>query len=126
MTTAQNIFSNLPVGDPFGFYQDGKTNYGKVIELLDFKREDVSRATHTPLASIRLDRLPREVQERIEEWAYAYTLVASHFKDVHKTVLWFKMPNPLLGNLSPRDMIRFSRYKKLIKFIQSSLSENVR
>jgi hypothetical protein len=39
-------------------------------------------------------------------------------------MLWFKVPNPLLGDVAPRDMIRFGRYKKLLKFIQSALEEN--
>jgi hypothetical protein len=46
--------------------------------------------------------------------------------DVRKTVLWLTLPNPMLGNVSPRDMIRFGRYKRLSKFIANALSENRR
>jgi hypothetical protein len=43
---------------------------------------------------------------------------------VHKTELWFRLPNPLLGNVSPRDMIRYGRYETMRDFIYTSLSEN--
>jgi hypothetical protein len=38
--------------------------------------------------------------------------------------LWFKTPNPLLGDIAPRDMIRIGRFKKLRQFILQALSEN--
>lgn len=124
---AHDIFSNMPDTDRLGFFANGKTDYQKVIETMGFKREDISRATGHSLASIRFDdRIPQELQDRIAEWANLYSLVAEHFKDAAKAVLWFKVPNPLLGNITPRDMIRFGRYKKLLKFIQNSLDENVR
>jgi hypothetical protein len=31
--------------------------------------------------------------------------------------LWFKTRNPLLGDISPRDMIRLGRFERLRKFI---------
>ena len=70
--------------------------------------------------------MPGELKERIIEWANAINLVGSYFKDIKKTMLWFQVPNPLLGNYSPRDLIRLGRFKKLIKFIQSALDENSR
>ena len=33
--------------------------------------------------------------------------------DVNRAALWFRLPNPLLGDVSPRDMIRYGRYAKL-------------
>jgi len=44
--------------------------------------------------------------------------------DVAKTALWFRLPNPLLGDLSPRDMIRYGRYAKLQQFVVEALAEN--
>lgn len=70
--------------------------------------------------------MPNELKERITEWAIALNLVAGFFKDEKKTVLWFSMPNPLLGGMSPRDMIRVGRFKKLLKFIHNDLDENQR
>ena len=63
-------------------------------------------------------------QDRIQEWAVALNLVAQFFRDEQKTVLWFKTPNPLLGDIAPRDMIRIGRFKKLRQFILQALSEN--
>ena len=70
--------------------------------------------------------MPKELQERVQEWAVALALVAQYFKNEQKTVLWFKTPNPLLGNITPRDMIRVGRFKKLRLFILDALSENER
>ncbi len=80
------------------------------------------------MSSVRYDeKIPTELHERIKEWAILLNLVAEHFKgDATKTTLWFTTPNPLLGNISPRDMIRFGRYKKLFKFIFNALAENKR
>jgi hypothetical protein len=62
--------------------------------------------------------MPAQVHERIREWATLLNLVAEHFQGDHqKTVLWFTTLNPLLGNITPRDMIRFGRYNKLFKFV---------
>ena len=44
--------------------------------------------------------------------------VVGYFEgDVAKAALWFRLPNPLLGDLSPRDMIRYGRYAKLQQFV---------
>ena len=64
-------------------------------------------------------------QEHMMEWATALNLVAGFFEsDEQKTMLWFSTPNPLLGDMSPRDMIRVGRIKKLLKFIQTAVDEN--
>ena len=122
--TAQAFFGNVPSTDLMGLFKNGRANYKKAVEVLDFRKEDVSVAANIPKASVRYDnRIPKELQERIQEWAIAINLVASYFNDVDKTILWFKVPNPLLGNISPRDMIRLGRFKKLYKFIQTALDE---
>ena len=52
-------------------------------------------------------------------------LVAQFFEgNAEKTALWFKTRNPLLGDISPRDMIRFGRYEKLRRFVMEALEEN--
>ena len=127
MTTLTNIFDTV-AEDHFSFFKNQKTEYNRIKDFLGFKNEDISTATGVPLASIRFDeRIPPEVQERMKEWANVLNLVAEHFKgDIKKTTLWFTTPNPLLGNVTPRDMIRFGRYKKLFKFIFNALAENKR
>lgn len=126
--SAEDIFSTIAQKDYLSVFDNDKPNCNRIVDLLKFKKEDIARATEVPLSSVRYDdKIPKELQERFREWAILLNLVAEHFKgDAHKTVLWFTAPNPLLGNITPRDMIRFGRYKKLFKFIFNALSENKR
>ena len=121
-----DIFSTVPKKDYLSLFEDDIPNYHGVTELLNFKKEDVSKATGVPLSSIRYDeKIPLQLRERIREWANLLNLVAEHFQGHNrKTVLWFTMPNPLLGDMSPRDMIRFGRYRKLLKFIVTAIAQN--
>lgn len=110
------------------FDQNAFVDGEKVIKLLKYKKEDVSIATNIPLSSIRYEekRMPEELRERLTQWATALNLVAGFFHDEKKTIIWFSMPNPLLGGMTPRDMIRVGRFKKLLNFIQTALDENQR
>ena len=122
------IFQNIPERDHFSLFKGKQADYKKVAEELDFSVKDVALATGAPVSSIRYDhKIPKEVAKRITEWAHLLNLVAQHFDgDVTKAVLWFTLPNPLLGNLTPRLMIRAGRYNKLLKFITNAISENNR
>ena len=126
--TTFDIFGTVPKQDYLSFFDDDKPIYNRIIDFLEFKKEDISKATEIPLSSVRYDnKIPKELHERIKEWAILLNLVAGYFKgDAKKTALWFTTPNPLLGNITPRDMIRFGRYKKLFKFIFNALAENKR
>lgn len=70
--------------------------------------------------------MPDDLEVRLIEWATALNQVAKYFNDENKTVLWFKTPNPMLGGITPRDMIRVGRFKKLFKIIHQALDENQR
>ena len=120
------LFETVPKEDYLTLFPSGDTDYEKVVDLLDFRKKDVARASNVALHSVRYDppKMPRELQDRIQEWAVALNLVAQFFRDEQKTVLWFKTPNPLLGDIAPRDMIRIGRFKKLRQFILQALSEN--
>ena len=120
------LFDTVPKQDYLALFPEGRTDYNKVIKLLDFKKTDVARASNIAAHSVRYDppRMPKELEDRLNEWAVALNMVAQFFGDEHKTVLWFKTPNPLLGDMTPRDMIRIGRFKKLRRFIQNALAEN--
>jgi uncharacterized protein (DUF2384 family) len=120
------LFETIPKEDYLSLFPSGDTDYEKVINLLDFRKKDVARASNISLHSVRYDppKMPKELQDRIQEWAVALNLVAQFFRDEQKTVLWFKTPNPLLGDIAPRDMIKIGRFKKLRQFILQALSEN--
>jgi len=69
--------------------------------------------------------MPKDVRDRLLEFGNIRGLVAQFFAgDVAKTALWFKTKNPLLGNISPLDMIRNGRSEKLRRFVTSALEEN--
>ena len=121
-----DIFSNIPERDYLSLLDKGEARPSKVIEFVGFKKEDVSKAAGVPSSSVRYDeRMPQILKDRLREWANLFNLVAQFFKgDAVKTALWFKTPNPMLGGISPRDMIRFGRYQKLLKFILNALAEN--
>lgn len=123
------LFDTIPGKDEdyLALFKSGKPDYQKVVEMLEFKKKEVAKASSVPLDSIRYDqRMPKELEERLLEWAVALSAVGRHFKDTNKTALWFKIPNPLLGNVAPRDMIRVGRFSKLYRFIQNALEENER
>lgn len=121
-----DIFSNIPEKDFLSLLDKGEARPSKVIEFVGFKKEDVSKAAGVPASSVRYDeRMPQILKDRLREWANLFNLVAQFFKgDAVKTALWFKTPNPMLGGISPRDMIRFGRYQKLLKFILNAISQN--
>lgn len=113
--------------DYLSLFKSGKPDYQRVVEVLDFKKSDVAKASSVPPESVRYDgRIPKDLAERLLEWAVALVAVGRYFKDPQKTILWFKIPNPLLGNVAPREMIRVGRFQKLHRFIQTALEENER
>lgn len=123
---SHDIFSNIPKKDYLSLLEKGEARAPKVVEFVGFKKDDIAKATGVPSSSIRYDeRMPQILKDRLREWANLLNLVAQFFEgDAIKTALWFKTSNPILGNISPRDMIRFGRYQKLLKFILTALSEN--
>ena len=127
LARTQNLFDTVPERDVFGFYEKGVPQYKKAVDFLNLKKRDVASAAGTPVNSVRYDsKIPAELKERIAEWAAAINLVASFFKDADKTQLWFQVPNPHLGNMSPKEMIKLGRFKKLHKYILSAIEDNMR
>ena len=120
------LYSTVARKDYLGLMDQGETRCEKVVKLLGFGNREVAQATGLPLSSIRLDaKVPHEVAERIKEWGVVLNLVAQFFEgDVEKTTLWFTMPNPLLGDVPPRDMLRVGRFRRLYRFILEAQAEN--
>lgn len=50
--------------------------------------------------------------------------VTSFFGDEAKARLWMQTPNPMLGDVSPVDMIVAGRYWKLNRFVTYALAES--
>jgi hypothetical protein len=114
-----SIAAHIAREDLLGLYQQGHPDYKRIADLVQLSKSDLSKLAGVAKASVRFDaNIPAPVAERLRELANIANLVAEFFAgDVHKVVLWFELPNPMLGNLSPRNMIRAGRYKRLINFV---------
>lgn len=114
------IFSTSYTEDTLGLDDKG------VVDILDFDREEVAQASKVSSSSVRYDdNMPRRMRRRIQEWKNILNLAASFFKgDRNKLLQWIVSPNPMLGNTSPREAIRFGRSEKLLKYILDSKEEH--
>jgi hypothetical protein len=128
MTLQPCLFRTVPNKDYLNLFPNGIVDGQKVVDILNYKKNDVAIAANVPVTSVRYEphKMSCELKERLQEWAIALNLVEGFFNDRQKTVLWFSIPNPLLGGMSPRDMIRVGRFKKLLNFVQTALDENQR
>jgi hypothetical protein len=123
---ASALFRTVANKDYLGFWANETLNARAVARFLDLDKQDVAKVAHVASTSVRFDdKIPKEVLERLQEIANICGLVAQYFEgNVPKTALWFKTNNPLFGNISPRDMIRFGRYDKLRRFVLDAIEEN--
>jgi hypothetical protein len=119
------LFRTVPNRDALNFGYGEEFNAKRVADFLDLDKQSVSRISSVAKASVRYDdHIPRAVKERLEEIASVANMVASVFDgDNAKTALWFRTKNPMLGDISPRDMIRLGRYDRLRKFIVSAMAD---
>ena len=101
--------------DVLGFGHD----YKSIADLVQLSKDDLSKIADVSKASVRFDQnIPQPVAERLREIANIANHVAEFFKgDRDKVSLWFELRNPMLGNISPRNLIRAGRYKRLLNFI---------
>jgi len=120
------LFRTVPESDPLKFWSEHGCDYKRVSEFLEFDRNELSKLGGISKQSVRYDeKMPAALSDRLDQIANIISLVAEYFEgDIRKTALWFKTPNPLLGNISPRDMIRFGRYERLSKFVQQARQAN--
>lgn len=118
---AQELYSTIAKHDYLNWH-----NAKEVTDFLSFDKNDMAKVTGISRNSIRYDsRMPKELAERIHEIANIINIVADFFDgDLNKTKLWYETKNPLLGDLSPRDMVRFGHYDKLRRFIFNAISGN--
>lgn len=123
---AKNLFANVQRSDPLNFWAGHGLDYNRVSDFLDLDKNALSKLAGISKNSVRLDnRIPRDLKQRLEQIANICSLVAEYFDgDSFRTALWFQTTNPILGNISPRDMIRLGRYKRLLKFITEARAEN--
>ena len=113
------IAAHIAQHDLLGLYPEGNPDYKRIADLVQLSKADLSKITGVAKSSVRFDvNIPVPVAERLRELANIANLVAEFFNgDVHKVGLWFELPNPMLGNIAPRAMIRGGRYKRLLNFV---------
>lgn len=121
---ASPLFGTVPKKNLLGLLlPEGQVDVQGTKDFLQFTKDDIASAANVPGSSVRFDdRMPAEVRDRMIEIATICELVAEHFGSREKAALWFKINNPLLGNLSPRDMLRMGRFKKLHRFVVEALT----
>lgn len=122
------LFDNVYGDDSLKFWADhGLLDYERVKEVVGLTNQDLSRVAHVAKGSVRFDeRIPPDLKTRMEQIANCCLLVAQHFKgDATKVAIWFGAPNPMLGNVSPRDMIRYGRFAKLQRFVAEALGRSL-
>ena len=120
-----SIFRSIAEKDHLNLFRGHDPNGQRIVDFLDYKKNDIQIAANVKKEAVRYDdKMPKALKERLFEWGVAINLVAGFFQDRDKTLLWFRTENPMLGGLSPRDMIRVGRFKKLLRFIQTALAEN--
>lgn len=127
MTPQFSIFDSVP-NDLFHFGSGAAFDAKRVPSLLGLKKEDVSRLASVSVKSVRYDgAIPEQMRDRLEEIASTINMVGQAFGgDTEKTTLWFLARNPMLGDVSPRDMIRLGRYERLRKFIINAMMDRSR
>ena len=120
------LFETVHQQDQLGFWADNTFQPKQVAEFLEFDTNDISKIAGVAKVSVRYDeKMPKQVKDHLEQIANVCNLVANFFNgDAMKTALWFKTPNPQLGGVTPRDMIRIGRYKKLMQFIVDAVERN--
>lgn len=118
------LFQTVPA-DHLGFGYGDSFDAKAVSAALGLKNQDVSRLASVSAASVRYDAsMPEQVRERLEEIASTMNMVADAFEgDGDKARAWFRARNPLLGDVSPKEMIRLGRYERLRKFIINAMLE---
>jgi hypothetical protein len=124
---ATPLFDNVHREDPLKFWANHGLNYERVKEVVGLTNQDLSRVAQVAKASVRFDdRIPPELKSRMEQIANCCAMVAEHFNgDANKVAIWFGALNPMLGNTSPRDMIRYGRFSKLQRFIAEALGRSI-
>lgn len=117
------LFATVAPDDLLAFGRGADFNPKLVVDWMDLSKNEVSKIASVAKASVRYDdAAPRAVVERLEEIANIANMVAGIFEgDLAKAALWFRTKNPMLGDISPRDMVRLGRYDRLRKFIVTAI-----
>lgn len=123
---SNQLFNNIPKADPLNFGIPNNIDYKKVSSFLELDKNALSKIANVSKQSVRTDeKTPQALKDRLLEIAIICSLVAEYFEgDSKKTAMWFKTPNPMLGDITPQNMVRLGRSNKLINFIMEAKEAN--
>ena len=118
---ANAIFETVPEKDSFRLYKNGIPQVSVIKDIMGLTKAQIAESVEIQVTLLRSDaKMSKKVRDRMTEYAHIIDLVGNHFnQDLDKTIRWFKLPNPALGGISPKEMILLGRYKKLMQFIMS-------
>jgi hypothetical protein len=124
-TARASLFSTVPARDYLQFWQAGRFQPQRVARFLGLSKVELAQLAAVAPASVRFDdKAPRILRERLMDIAATCELVAQAFDgNTTKTALWFKTPNPHLGNLSPSDLLRRGEREVLQRHVLQALAE---
>ena len=119
MAYSAQILDSVHKNDPMGFWSQGNLDAKKVADFINFKKPDVARIANVAPKSVRFDsRISKPVLAHMMQMANICSIVAELLNnDVEKTKLWLNTPNPAVGDISPKQLMRFGKYQKLLKFV---------
>lgn len=117
-SSARTITGHV-ANDVLRLYREGRPDYRRVADLIKLSKDDLGKLAKVARSSVRFDdAIPAAVAERLREIANIANLVAEYFNgDESKVSLWFELPNPMLGHVSPAAMIRGNRCRRLLNFV---------
>ncbi len=69
------------------------------------------------------DEKSRALRAYEQNLARIYELVFPFFNDDNMTRIWLRTPNPMLGDICPRDMVRMGGYGRLLRFATHAIEE---
>jgi hypothetical protein len=121
-----SIVSHIAREDLLHLYRDGRPAYKRIADLAKLSKTDLAKISQVAKSSVRFDaHIPEPVAERLREIANIANLVCEFFAgDEQKVSLWFEIANPMLGNISPSNLIRIGRQNRLLNFVLVAREEN--
>jgi hypothetical protein len=125
-SSASALFATVNRTDYLGFSGQEGFRPRALVDFLSLSNADVAHISGLSKNSVRYDSdIPKDMLERLEQIASICNLVAQFFDgSAEKTALWFTTKNPMLGDMTPRDMIRFGRYDKLRRFVIGAIVDD--
>lgn len=104
-------------------FDNDSVDYKRIAKIAKLSKVEFAKLLGVTSSSVRYnEKIPTAVATRLREIGTIVNSVAQYFEgNVSKVQLWFRLPNPMLGNISPRDMIRLERHHRLQTFVLGAI-----